>query len=89
MFAGDSLKATITATNMFGPPASDRKYELQFTVDRGNFYSKNFPQYNFSIQTDNKSPLTTDGIREERPMQRKCNKVFTAPAEEAIKDCCL
>jgi len=82
MFAGDSLKATITATNMFGPPASDRKYELQFTVDRGNFYSKNFPQYNFSIQTDNKSPLTTDGIREGKTDAKgSATEVFTAPAE--------
>ena len=82
MFVGDSLKATITATNMFGPPASDRNYELQFTVDRGNFYSKSFPQYNFSIKTENASPFETGGLRQGKTDAKgNATEVFTAPEE--------
>ncbi len=82
LFLGDSLKTTITATNMFGPPASDRKYELQFTVDRGNFFSKKFPDYSFSIKTDNSSPLSVNGIREGKTDTRGiATETFSALSE--------
>jgi len=31
---GDTMKVSVTALNLFGPPATDRKYEIQYTVNR-------------------------------------------------------
>lgn len=82
MFAGDSLKATITATNLFGPPAANRNYELQFTVDRGSFSSKFFPGYNFDIQTDNNAELSGGGVRQGKTDAKGiATEIFNAPAE--------
>jgi uncharacterized protein YfaS (alpha-2-macroglobulin family) len=46
---GDSITAKLTALNLFGPPAADRKYETEFSVSYKYFYVKNLPGYNFSI----------------------------------------
>ncbi|MFN8166196.1 MAG: MG2 domain-containing protein [Bacteroidia bacterium] len=61
---GDSLKVNLVATNLFGPPAADRKYEMTFNVNRSVFRSKYFSGYNFDIPTRNSSALRENDIRE-------------------------
>ncbi|HRH64939.1 MAG TPA: MG2 domain-containing protein [Bacteroidia bacterium] len=61
---GDSLRVNLAAVNLFGPPAADRKYEIQFSVQRRQFASKDYPGYIFDIHTDNKVPLSANDVRE-------------------------
>ena len=48
--SGDMLEVNLTATNMFGPPASDRNYEIEISTSRASFYSKDHPRYNYYIK---------------------------------------
>lgn len=46
---GEILKAATTATNLFGPPAANRKIESEFRISRKAYTAKGFENYNFSI----------------------------------------
>jgi uncharacterized protein YfaS (alpha-2-macroglobulin family) len=46
---GQSLEVTATALNLFGPPASDRNYEIEMTLKRKYFSPTGFEDYNFQI----------------------------------------
>jgi alpha-2-macroglobulin len=45
----EKLSVQAVALNLFGPPASNRNYEMQFQLSRKAFYSKEFSDYNFEI----------------------------------------
>lgn len=47
----EELRADITVANLFGPPAANRNYELQLTLQEKPFQNKKFGNYNFSITT--------------------------------------
>jgi len=49
--AGDSLAASFTALNLFGPPAVDRHYEVQLSLKKKLFEAKKYPDYNFDMVT--------------------------------------
>ncbi len=51
--SGDVAKLSINATNFFGPPASNRKYETEIQVKQKNFTAKKFEDYNFSLANQN------------------------------------
>jgi hypothetical protein len=46
---GETISMTATATNLFGPPASNRNYEVTFQVGLDRFAAKDFPEYNFDV----------------------------------------
>jgi uncharacterized protein YfaS (alpha-2-macroglobulin family) len=46
---GDKAQITINALNFFGPPASDRNYEMEVQVKQKTFNAKNFPDYGFHL----------------------------------------
>jgi len=48
---GDILKATVIATNLFGPPATNRKTENELRISRKLFSAKGYNDYNFNITT--------------------------------------
>ncbi|WP_133273917.1 MG2 domain-containing protein [Hymenobacter radiodurans] len=48
---GQSVEAQITALNLFGPPAADRKFEVEFSLKEKPFKPKNFPGYTFQISS--------------------------------------
>ncbi|WP_022824124.1 alpha-2-macroglobulin family protein [Hymenobacter norwichensis] len=48
---GQSVSAQITALNLFGPPAADRKFEVDFSLKEKPFNPKNFEDYTFSLST--------------------------------------
>ncbi len=52
VYAGDSITASITAVNLFGPPAANRNYEATLNLKRQNFTSKKFNDYSFNIHTN-------------------------------------
>ena len=46
---GSAVTANITALNLFGPPAADRKFEVEFSLKEKYFSAKDYPNYTFSI----------------------------------------
>lgn len=49
---GERLKLTVTAMNLFGPPASGRKIENELRVNRSVFLPKSYAKkYNFNLYT--------------------------------------
>ena len=48
-FLGQSLNIKVQANNLFGPPATNRNYEVQEKVKRSYFYAKKYRSYNFSL----------------------------------------
>ncbi|MCB9014279.1 MAG: alpha-2-macroglobulin family protein [Lentimicrobiaceae bacterium] len=50
-FNGEVLRANTTATNLFGPPAANRKIESELRISRKDFIAKGYENFNFSITT--------------------------------------
>ncbi len=48
---GQSVKVNATALNLFGPPASDRSYEMEFYMNRKNFAPKAYAGYTFDVMS--------------------------------------
>lgn len=47
---GQSGKLSINAVNFFGPPAANRKYELEVQLRSANFNPKKYSKYDFSVK---------------------------------------
>jgi hypothetical protein len=45
----DKVGASFNATNYFGPPAANRNYEVNFSLEKNSFSSKEFDDYNFNV----------------------------------------
>jgi len=45
----DKVGATFNATNYFGPPAANRNYEVNFSLEKNTFSAKEFADYNFNV----------------------------------------
>ncbi|WP_353722927.1 MG2 domain-containing protein [Dyadobacter sp. 676] len=50
--SGQKVSLTATAVNLFGPPASNRTYEMDFQLQRKGFSAKGFPEYIFDIPAE-------------------------------------
>ena len=48
----DKIGISFAATNYFGPPAANRNYEVNFSLDKNIFSSKDFKDYNFNISKE-------------------------------------
>ncbi|MFP4527304.1 MAG: alpha-2-macroglobulin family protein, partial [Candidatus Kapaibacterium sp.] len=46
------ISANIHAVNLFGPPASDRKYEMEMNLRRTLFRPKGYDEYGFAVSGD-------------------------------------
>jgi alpha-2-macroglobulin len=51
---GQTINLTATALNLFGPPASGRNYEMEFSLKRKAFTPKQFKEYVFSVNGETK-----------------------------------
>lgn len=47
--AAQTTNLAIAATNFFGPPAANRKYETEIQVVQQQFYNNKYPQYSFAL----------------------------------------
>ncbi|WP_019988186.1 alpha-2-macroglobulin family protein [Rudanella lutea] len=47
--SGQTITVSATATNLFGPPAADRAYELELQLKRKAFVAKGFEDFGFTI----------------------------------------
>ncbi|MBK0402549.1 alpha-2-macroglobulin family protein [Adhaeribacter sp. BT258] len=50
---GETQTASITATNLFGPPAVGRKAEFDFSLKRKTFSPQKYTDYNFNLEGAN------------------------------------
>ncbi|MFD1142800.1 alpha-2-macroglobulin [Larkinella insperata] len=48
---GETITMTATATNLFGPPAAGRTYEMDLQLKQRAFTARPFPDYTFAIQS--------------------------------------
>lgn len=51
----DSVVLNGVATNLFGPPAANRNYKVEFSLSHSYFSSKTYSDYNFSLNNFSKS----------------------------------
>lgn len=49
---GDSIRGILQADNLFGTPAAGRNYEVQLNMNKKEFESKAYPDFNFAIRND-------------------------------------
>ncbi|MCK8491576.1 alpha-2-macroglobulin family protein [Spirosoma sp. RP8] len=54
--SGQTLTLSATALNLFGPPASDRAYEMELQLKRKVFAPKGFEDYSFTIPNETTFP---------------------------------
>lgn len=45
----ENVGASFNATNYFGPPAANRNYEVNFSLEKNSFSTKEFTNYNFDV----------------------------------------
>ena len=45
----DKISASFSAVNYFGPPAANRNYEVNFSLEKNTFSAKAFERYNFNV----------------------------------------
>ncbi|TLU97967.1 alpha-2-macroglobulin family protein [Dyadobacter luticola] len=50
--SGNNISLTATALNLFGPPATNRTYEMEMQLKRKEFYAKAFSDYTFDIPAE-------------------------------------
>lgn len=50
--SGEKVALEAVATNLFGPPASNRNFEMEFQLQRRQFYAKDFPEFTFDIPAE-------------------------------------
>ncbi|MBD2766552.1 alpha-2-macroglobulin [Hymenobacter sp. BT664] len=56
---GQTVTASISAQNLFGPPAADRKFEVEFSLKEKTFQPKDFPGYSFEINHGDRRKTTS------------------------------
>jgi len=79
---GDTMKVSLTALNMFGPPAAGRKFEINYNITRKSFASKDFPGYSFDVKTDNKTSFSPNNVIEGKTdEQGNASDIFSAKDE--------
>ena len=49
LFLGQTMNLKVQANNLFGPPATNRNYEIQESVKRSYFYPKKYNSYYFGL----------------------------------------
>jgi alpha-2-macroglobulin len=58
--SNDSLSVRINALNLFGPPAANRNYEADFSLQRKYFSAPGYSDYTFSITGSEKVVFSND-----------------------------
>jgi uncharacterized repeat protein (TIGR01451 family) len=78
----DTMKVSLAAVNMFGPPAAGRRFEIQYNITRKSFSAKDFPGYFFDVKTDNKTSLSPNNVVEGKTDDRgKAEDIFAVKSE--------
>lgn len=78
---GEQIAATITATNLFGPPAAFRNYETTLNLSRMAFTSQSFGDYRFDIQGKDRVVLQSDLRQGKTDASGQATERFTVAPE--------
>ncbi|MCE6988931.1 alpha-2-macroglobulin [Dyadobacter sp. CY323] len=72
--SGGNISLTATAVNLFGPPATNRTYEMESQLKRKGFNTKQFPEFTFDIPAETTFERETrEGVTNE---QGQANEKF-------------
>jgi alpha-2-macroglobulin len=74
---GQGVIATVTATNLFGPPAAYRNFELTLNLQRVPFVSSQYPDVNFSMKVKDGIVLLSDYRQGKTDGAGKASETFT------------
>ncbi len=64
ILSNEGLDVGISAVNFFGPPAANRRYEVEFSVVRKVFRPKGLDGYDFTVKTENGAALLSNDLHE-------------------------
>jgi uncharacterized protein YfaS (alpha-2-macroglobulin family) len=76
--SGETAAVSAVATNLFGPPAADRNYEMELQVNRQLFRPKGFDSFVFDIQDNTK--FKSDVRQGKTDATGNANESFVLPA---------
>ena len=79
---GQPVSAQLTAQNLFGPPAADRKFEVEFSLKEKPFKPKNYPDYTFTINSGEKQ-RGSYGAQEQTPIAARFEKTVREGTTDA------
>ncbi|OON67427.1 alpha-2-macroglobulin family protein [Hymenobacter sp. CRA2] len=79
---GQTVRAAVLAQNLFGPPATDRKVEVEFSLKQKPFAPKDYQDYDFTIQ----SGTERRGSYGEEGSDNSLNERFEKAVREARTD---
>ncbi|UOR04059.1 alpha-2-macroglobulin family protein [Hymenobacter aerilatus] len=79
---GQPVSAQIMAQNLFGPPAADRKFEVEFSLKEKPFTPKNYPDYTFAINSGEKR-RGNYGYQEQTPISARFEKTLREGTTDA------
>ncbi|MGI4871736.1 MAG: alpha-2-macroglobulin family protein [Janthinobacterium lividum] len=60
----ETVTASIAAQNLFGPPASGRKFEVEFSLKAKTFYAAKYAEYSFDISSSNHGSSYSSDVAE-------------------------
>jgi len=77
----EAVNISINAMNYFGPPAANRNYEVNFSLEKASFASKEFKQYTFDVsKAAEYLSVNANGITD---ANGNASAAFNIPAEYA------
>ncbi|MBT9393365.1 alpha-2-macroglobulin family protein [Hymenobacter sp. NST-14] len=79
---GQPVQALITAQNLFGPPAADRKFEVEFSLKEKRFAPKGYDDYTFAIRSGDR-PNGNDGNEDATPLTDRFEKTVREGTTDA------
>ena len=81
---GQTITAQVSAQNLFGPPAADRKFEVEFSLKPKPFSAKKYPDYDFAIVSGDE-PRRNEGNSEETHASSAAQR-FEKTVREGVTD---
>ncbi len=82
LFIGQTMNLKVQANNLFGPPATNRNYEIQESVKRSYFYTKKYRSYYFGL-TGGKTYFDSNVRSGKTNTEGQANETYTYPMSYA------
>ncbi|GAA4372511.1 alpha-2-macroglobulin [Hymenobacter koreensis] len=79
---GQTVRAAVRAQNLFGPPATDRKVEVEFSLKQKTFAPKDYPDYSFSLESGGTQRRYVNSEEQESSL----NSRFAKAVRETVTD---
>jgi alpha-2-macroglobulin len=77
----DKLTTSLQAVNLFGPPAANRNYEVELSLNRKYFTAPKFPGYDFGINATSYNEFKNEVREGKTDAEGKGTQTFDFPAE--------